>query len=125
MGMVGTTTGTTIGITTRAAPRPLDDAIMRMLTRLLGCAVLLSSSQSDEEAGRIGESKDKDVVGLIRPVKDLSIWLDEDQVKLFSGIRHMMIHMVGNASRGTHAGASLATMGQGVSSASVWYLVSM
>ena len=45
-----------------------------------GCAVLLSSSQSDEEAGRVGESKDKDVVGLIRPVKDLSIWLAEDQV---------------------------------------------
>ena len=34
--MVGTTTGTTIGITTRAAPRPPDNAIMKMLTRLLG-----------------------------------------------------------------------------------------
>ena len=45
-----------------------------------GCAVLLSSSQSDEEAGRIGENKEKEVVGLIRPVKDLSIWLAEDQV---------------------------------------------
>ena len=138
--MVGTTTGTTIGTTTT---RPLDDAIMRILTRLLGepvgndapvtvghrgieiqfernysdefpslpgCAVLLSSSQSDEEAGLIGKSKDQDVVGLIRPVKDLSIWLAEDQVgsiwehldtsldqvKLFSGIRHMMIHVVAN-----------------------------
>jgi len=69
---------------------------MRLFTRLLGCAVLLSSSQSDEEAGRIVENKEKDVVGLIRPVKDLSIWLAEDQVKLFSGIRHMMIHVVAN-----------------------------
>jgi len=42
------------------------------------------------------ENKEKDVVGLIRPVKDLSIWLAEDQVKLFSGIRHMMIHVVAN-----------------------------
>ena len=70
----------------------------------------MSSSQSDEEAGLNGESKDEDVVGLIRPVKDLSIWLAEDQVgsiwehldtsldqvKLFSGIRHMMIHVVAN-----------------------------
>ena len=40
----------------------------------------MSSSQSDEEAGRIVENKEKDVVGLIRPVKDLSIWLAEDQV---------------------------------------------
>jgi len=69
---------------------------MRLFTRLLGCAVLLSSSQSDEDAGRIGENKEKEVVGLIRPVKDLSIWLAEDQVKLFSGIRHMMIHVVAN-----------------------------
>lgn len=45
---------------------------------LPGCAVLLSSSQSDEEVGRVDDNKD--VVGLIRPVKDLSIWLAEDQV---------------------------------------------
>ena len=32
VGMVGTT----IGITTGAAPRPPDDAIMRLFTRLLG-----------------------------------------------------------------------------------------
>ena len=38
----------------------------------------MSSSQSDEEVGRVDDNKD--VVGLIRPVKDLSIWLAEDQV---------------------------------------------
>ena len=40
----------------------------------------MSPSQSDEETGRIGENTEKDVIGLIRPVKDLSIWLAEDQV---------------------------------------------
>jgi len=34
--------------------------------------------------------------GLIRPTKDLSIWIDEEQVKFFSGIRHLVIHVVAN-----------------------------
>jgi len=37
-----------------------------------------------------------DHIGLIRPTKDLSIWIDEDQVKFFSGIRHLIIHVVAN-----------------------------
>jgi len=34
--------------------------------------------------------------GVIKPIKDLSIWIDEDQVKLFSGIQHIIIHVVAN-----------------------------
>ena len=47
---------------------------------LPGYAVLLSTSPSCISTESIGEDKDKDVIGLIRPVKDLSIWLAEDQV---------------------------------------------
>jgi len=34
--------------------------------------------------------------GLIQPTEDLSIWIDEDQVKIFSGITHLIIHVVAN-----------------------------
>ena len=68
---------------------------------------------SDEDVDSFSESHH---IGLIRPTKDLSIWIDEDQVfrtlnhvsntkecsivfqkaKFFSGIRHLMIHVVAN-----------------------------
>jgi len=75
-----------------------DDLPRQNIAKLLlpGYAVLLSTSPSGISTESIGEDKDKDVIGLIRPVKDLSIWLAEDQVELFSGIRHMMIHVVAN-----------------------------
>eukprot|EP00092_Neocalanus_flemingeri_P019681 GFUD01021316.1.p1 GENE.GFUD01021316.1~~GFUD01021316.1.p1 ORF type:complete len:402 (-),score=59.36 GFUD01021316.1:38-1243(-) len=49
-------------------------------------------------SGEVEESTTdpNDHIGLIRPTKDLSIWIDEDQVKFFSGIRHLVIHVVAN-----------------------------
>ena len=59
-----------------------DDLPRQNNAKLLlpGYAVLLSTSPSCISTESIGEDKDKDVIGLIRPVKDLSIWLAEDQV---------------------------------------------
>ena len=59
-----------------------DDLPRQNNAKLLlpGYAVLLSTSPSGISTESIGEDKDKDVIGLIRPVKDLSIWLAEDQV---------------------------------------------
>lgn len=51
-------------------------------------------------AGLLFETGDckkfKKDIGLIQPIEGLSIWIDEDQVKIFSGITHMIIHVVAN-----------------------------
>ncbi|XP_023341244.1 protein shifted isoform X2 [Eurytemora carolleeae] len=44
----------------------------------------------------IYKSRTDDFSGIIQPVEDLSIWIDEEQVSLFAGIQHIIIHVVAN-----------------------------
>lgn len=66
----------------------------------LGAVLLgLTNSESDDRLPRLNESssnKEVEQIELIRPRQDLSIWLDEDEVKYFARIRHLVLHVVAN-----------------------------